>query len=423
MDLVKKIGEDFMKSNHSFSVNFFVRRDREAFGKVPLYVRITVDGRVICFAAKKSIELSQWDQKAQRIKGNSIENNSARDRMRQLTNEISTAYDELRFQKEVITAEKIRAKVEGEDQGKSLKDLIKYHFDQPGKLLSAGTLKNYYSTERFLLEFLKKKKFTDIQLSKIDFKFLTDFGIYLRTKTPDKGQRVCTNNTVMKHMERFQKLMGLALRFGWILRDPFIHFTRKVITKDRDCLDDIELKLIRDVELHDAVQLVVRDMFIFSCFTGLAYGEISSLALHHINTDSEGGIWLIMQRQKTFHSTERSFHVPVLPIALELIQKYKTSPDSLNRGTLFPCPTNQYTNKNLKLIAEKAGIAKKLTFHIARHTFATTVTLEKGISIESVSHMLGHSSIRTTQVYSKVKQKKVASEMKYLMMAQQVFSK
>ncbi|MBB6240123.1 integrase [Pedobacter sp. AK013] len=317
-----------MKSNHSFSVNFLVRRDREAFGKVPLYVRITVDGKVICFAAKKSIELSQWDQKAQRIKGNSIENNSARDRMRQLTNEISTAYDELRFQKEVITAEKIRAKVEGEDQGKSLKDLIKYHFDQPGKLLSAGTLKNYYSTERFLLEFLKKKKFTDIQLSKIDFKFLTDFGIYLRTKTPDKGQRVCTNNTVMKHMERFQKLMGLALRFGWILRDPFIHFTRKVITKDRDCLDDIELKLIRDVELHDAVQLVVRDMFIFSCFTGLAYGEISSLASHHINTDSEGGIWLIMQRQKTFHSTERSFHVPVLPIALELIQKYKTSPDS-----------------------------------------------------------------------------------------------
>ncbi|QDW24376.1 hypothetical protein FFJ24_005895 [Pedobacter sp. KBS0701] len=147
-----------MKSNHSFSVNFFVRRDREAFGMVPLYVRITVDGKVICFAAKKSVELSQWDQKAQRIKGNSIENNFARDRMRQLTNEISTAYDELRFQKEVITVEKIKAKVEGEDQSKSLKDLIKYHFDQPGKLLAAGTLKNYYSTERFLLEFLKKKR-------------------------------------------------------------------------------------------------------------------------------------------------------------------------------------------------------------------------------------------------------------------------
>ncbi|MGQ7856773.1 site-specific integrase [Pedobacter sp. WC2501] len=423
MDLVKKIGEDFMKSNHSFSVNFFVRRDREAFGKVPLYVRITVDGKIICFAAKKSVELSQWDQKAQRIKGNSIENNSARDRMRQLTNEISTAYDELRFQREIITVEKIKAKVEGEDQGKSLKDLIKYHFDQPGKLLAAGTLKNYYSTERFLLEFLKKKKFTDIQLSKIDFKFLTDFGIYLRTKTPDKGQRVCTNNTVMKHMERFQKMMGLALRFGWIQRDPFIHFTRKIITKDRDCLDDNELKLIRDVELYDPVQLVVRDMFIFSCFTGLAYGEISTLTSHHISTDSEGGVWLIMQRQKTFHSTERSFHVPLLPIALELIRKYKTSPESLSRGTIFPTPTNQYTNKNLKLIAEKAGIAKKLTTHIARHTFATTVTLEKGISIESVSHMLGHSSIRTTQIYSKVKQKKVASEMKYLFMAQQILLK
>ena len=168
-DLARIKGEDFMKSKHSFSVNFFVRRNREAFGKVPLYVRITVDGKEIDFSIKKSIEVSQWDQKAQRLRGNSMENNSTRDRMRQLMNEIGAVYDELRFQKELITAEKIKAKVDGEDQGKTLQALIKYHFDQPGKLLAAGTLKNYYSTERFLLEFLKKKKLSDIQLAKIDF--------------------------------------------------------------------------------------------------------------------------------------------------------------------------------------------------------------------------------------------------------------
>ena len=408
-----------MKSRHSFSVLFYVRSDREAFGSAPLYVRITVDGVGVYFATKKSVYLSQWDQRAQKLKGNTVENIAVRDRMRQLTNEIGAAYDELRYQKELITAEKIKSKVNGEDQGKTLTDLIKYHFEQPGKLLASGTLKNYYSTERFLKEFLDKRKLKDIQLAKIDFKFLTDFGIYLRTKKPDNGQRICTNNTVMKHMERFQKLMGLALKFGWIIKDPFLLFTRNIVKKDRDVLSDSELELIRNVELTDPSEMVVRDMFVFSCFTGLAYSEINILSARHLITDSDGGIWLEMQRQKTFHTTERRFHILVLPLALELITKYKNSPQSINKCTIFPCPSNQYTNRSLKIIANKAGVEKKLTFHNARHTFATTVTLEKGISIESVSHMLGHSSIRTTQIYSKVKQKKVAREMKSLFMSQQ----
>ncbi|RZJ41150.1 MAG: site-specific integrase, partial [Chryseobacterium sp.] len=302
-----------MKSNHSFSVTFFVRRNREAFGRAPIYVKITVEGSRVFIPVKQTVEVAQWNQKAQKLRGNSPENILARDRMRQIVNDINLAYDELRFQKEVVTAEKIKIKVEGEDQGKSLRDLIKYHFDQPGKLLAAGTLKNYYSTERFLSEFLKRKKLSDIQLSKIDFKFITDFGVYLRTKSPDKGQRPCTNNTVMKHMERFQKLMGLALKFGWILRDPFIHFTRKLVTKDRNVLNDDELASIRQVDLPDPVQCVVRDMFVFSCYTGLAYSEISSLASHHITTDNEGGVWLVMQRKKTLNTNERSFHVLVLP--------------------------------------------------------------------------------------------------------------
>ncbi|RZM25168.1 MAG: site-specific integrase [Pedobacter sp.] len=409
-----------MKSNHSFSVTFFIRRNREAFGRAPIYVKITVDGSRVFIPIKQTVEVGQWNQKAQKLKGNSPENISARDRMRHILNEINLAYDELRFQKEVVTAEKIKIKVEGEDQGKTLKDLIKYHFDQPGKLLAPGTLKNYYSTERFLSEFLKRKKLSDIQLGKIDFKFITDFGVYLRTKSPDKGQRLCTNNTVMKHMERFQKLMGLALKFGWILRDPFIHFTRKLVTKDREVLNDDELVSIQQVDLPDPVQAVVRDMFVFSCYTGLAYCEISSLSSRHITTDNEGGVWLVMQRKKTLNTNERSFHVLVLPIAMSLIQKYKLSPEAINKETIFPCPSNQYTNRALKVVAEKAFLNKNLTFHVARHTFATTVTLEKGISIESVSHMLGHSSIRTTQIYSKVKQKKVAKEMKSLFMAQQV---
>lgn len=412
-----------MKSNHSFSVTFFIRRDREAFGKAPLSIRITVDGRAVFFATKKTVEVSKWNQKAQRLKGTDQESISVRDRMRFLSNEIGSAYDELRYQKEEVTAEKIRAKVEGDEDGKNITELMKYHLDGPGKLLAQGTLKNYHSTERFILEFLKKKKLKDIKLTKIDFKFLTEFSIYLRTKTPDKGQRICTNNTVMKHVERFQKLMGLALRFGWIVKDPFLFFKRNIVTKDREVLDDDELVGLQELQLTDPIQEVVRDMFIFSCYTGLAYSEISTLSVKHLTRDSEGGIWLEMKRQKTFHTTERKFLVPVLPIALQLIQKYRYKPESINKAMVFPCPTNQYTNRILKIIAVKAGIIKKLIFHMARHTFATTVTLGKGVSIESVSYMLGHSSIRTTQIYSKVKQKKVASEMKCLMMSQHALLK
>ena len=142
-----------MKSNHSFSVNFFIRRNREAFGRAPIYVKITVDGSRVFIPIRQTVEVAQWNQKAQKLKGNSPENNSARDRMRQTLYEINFGYDKLRFQKDVVTAEKIKIKVESEDQGKTLKDLIKYHFDQPGKLLAPGTLKYYYSTERFLSEF------------------------------------------------------------------------------------------------------------------------------------------------------------------------------------------------------------------------------------------------------------------------------
>jgi integrase/recombinase XerD len=400
-----------MKSQHTFALSFYLKRESEVNGKAPIYAKITVDGRYLRLSLKRSVDPKFWDQKKQRLLGNTAEIILLREKLRQVTNEINGAYDELRYQKKVITAQAIKSKVEGNDEGKSLLYLIKYHYEHQGSLLAPGTIKNYYSTERFLKEFLSRKKLTDIQLIALDFRFITEFAVYLRKKEPDRFQRPCTNNTVMKHMERLQKLTGIALKFGWITTNPFTNYQRHIIKKDRECLNMDEISALWELEVDDRAIMVVKEMFLFSCYTGLSYNEISRLTSDFIRREGDGSLWIEMVRQKTMNTSELKFHVPILPEALRLIEKYEHSADSLFKGTIFPSPTNQYMNRCLKIISKSAGICKNLTFHIARHTFATTITLENGVSIESVAHMLGHSSTRTTQIYSKVKKRKVASEM------------
>ena len=158
----------------------------------------------------------------------------------------------------------------------------------------------------------------------------------------------------------------------------------------------------------------MRDTFIFSCYTGLAFADVSQLSYDHLVTDIEGEKWIEMVRQKTANFSGKKFYVLLLPEAIELIKKYKGHPMASYTGTVFPLFSNQATNRYLKVISKKANLNFALTYHIARHTFATTVTLENGVPMESVSKMLGHSSIRTTQIYSKVKKKKVSSDMKIL---------
>lgn len=333
-----------------------------------------------------------------------------------LTNDINTAYDDLRRDKQILTPEAVKAKAEGiEINPYTLNFLLNYHNVELKQLLEEGTLKNYRTTERFLQEFLiKKRKQKDIYLAQLDNIFITDFGLFMLNRIPDKGQRPCTNNTVMKHMERFKKMIGIAMKNKWMVDNPFQHFERKIVQKDRDCLEIDELNRLRDVELEKRGHIIVRDMCLFSCITGLAYSDIIRLNKEYIIRDSDGEYWIEMCRKKTKNFTERKFNVLLLPEALQLIGKYQYDPVSLQNGTIFPFYTNQVVNRYLKIIAKAANIQKRVTFHLARHTFATTVTLENGVPMESVSHMLGHASIRTTQIYSKVKRKEVLTDMSNL---------
>ena len=402
-----------MKTQHTFSLSFFLKKDKESNGTAPLYAKITINGTPARISAKRRLAPKDWNQKEQKVTSYTDYNNSVREKIRTLTAEINQAYDEIRYAKKQLTAEAVKAKVEGTDEQKhSLKDLLDYHNQELGQLLSKGTMKNYDTTERVLYEFLQtKRKRKDIPLALIEHKFITDFGLFLRLRTPDKGQRPCSNNTVMKHMERLKKLIGIAMKNKWMSDDPFEHFKRHMVKKDRESLDENELERFKDAILFAPGHLIVRDMFLFSCYSGLGYAEACRFNLSHLSRDKEGNVWLEMTRKKTFSTTEQKFQVLLLPEALELIEKYQKHPVSLQRGVVFPFYSNQVTNRYIKLITQVAKIEKKVSFHTARHTFATTITLENGISIESVAHMLGHASIRTTQIYAKVRMKKVANEM------------
>lgn len=382
-------------------------------GCAPLFVRITLNSKFSDISTKKRVDVSAWNQTKQTLSGNGKEETLVREKIRLLINDINNAYNDLKYEHKPLSSESIKARVEGYDKEPcTLNSLLSHHNIDLASLIEPGTLKNYFSTERFLKEFLiKQRKVKDIYLDKIDNKFITDFGIYMLNRVPDKGQKPCGNNTLMKHMERFKKVFGVAIKNGWTMNDPFLHFERKIIHKDRDCLEMEELNHVRKIDSLKSGESVVRDVFVFCCLTGLAYCDLASLAKTHIIKDESGEYWIEMIRRKNRNFTERKFHVLLLPEALELIDKYKNNPSSLQNGTIFPYYSNQTVNRYLKIIAKEAKIDKSITFHWARHTFATTVTLENGVPMESVSHMLGHASIRTTQIYSKVKKKKVLNDM------------
>jgi len=402
-----------MKSPNTFSISFFLKKDKTKNGSAPLYARITVNGDFKDISTKRWVLVSAWNQKEQKLSGKTEEDTITREKIRLLNNKINISYDDLKIEKQIITADTVKARAEGtEKDPHTINFLMKYHNEDLKDLIEEGTLKNYRSTARFIEEFLiNKKKRKDIYLAQVDNIFITDFGLYLRKRVPDKGQRPCSNNTLMKHMERLKKVFKIARTNKWMNNDPFLEFERKIIPKDRDCFDSNELHSFRTIELSKRGHSIVQDIFLFCCLTGLAYGDITRFATEHLIKDSDGEYWIEMCRKKTKNFTQRKFHVLLLPEALELINRYKRDPASVENGTIFPHYSNQTVNRYLKIIAKEAKINKPITFHLARHTFATTVTLENGVPMESVSHMLGHASIRTTQIYSKVKKKKVFNDM------------
>jgi site-specific recombinase XerD len=277
--------------------------------------------------------------------------------------------------------------------------------------LHKDTLRSYKTSQRYILEFIKSKyKTSDVYLENLNYQFIIGFENFLRNYVCKKSLRKIGNNTTIKHIKRLRKMINMAIALEWLNKDPFIKFKAKLEKREREFLTQIELEFIEDYESKISRLDLVKDLFLFSCYTGIAYVDIMELTNKNILKGIDGNLWIETTRVKT----KTTVRLPLLEVPETILSKYKTDIRAIAIDKLFPKISNQKLNSYLKEIADLCGIKKNLTFHMARHTFATTVTLTNGVPIESVSKMLGHTKLTTTQIYAKVVESKVSDDMNHL---------
>ncbi len=402
-----------MKTQNTFSILIWINASRAKNNEADLFARITVNQKRVNISLKRKVSIDSWDKSKSKIKGNSQEARVINNYIDQTQSALFKVYQDLVSERKLITAEVIKARFLGTDQQHfSLQNIIDYHNNNFAHKLHKDTLGLYKTTQGYLMEFvLKEFKTTDIYLRDLNYSFVIQFDNFLRGYKLSRNKKRIGNNTIIKHIQRLRKMVTMAYHMEWIDRDPFVKYKASFIKKERDFLTKQELESIEnystDIERLD----LVKDLFIFSSYTGIAYVDVMKLKKDNIVIGIDGNKWIMTKRQKT----NTPVKVPILNPVIYLIEKYKTNVRAAVTGTIFPSLSNQKLNSYLKEIADACGIKKNLTFHMARHTFATTVTLTNGVPIETVSKILGHTKIATTQIYARVIERKVSDDMTVLM--------
>ncbi|WP_346210598.1 site-specific integrase [Gelidibacter algens] len=373
-------------------------------GNAPLYVRVTANGKRLEISLGRSIPIKYWSKTTKRMIGRSNESLQVNAHIEQVYFKLLECQRQLNLEKKAITAHAIKTYYyrDGNDQ-KTLVDLISYHNRVMANVIKTSTLSHYFTTEKYLLEFLESSmKSKDVNLIDISFEFISDFECFLRKKSR------LNHNGVMKHLTRLKKLINLAIKLDWLIRNPFINFTIRFLKTERDILNKNELIAIEGASFDRTCLEITKDMFIFSCYTGLSYIDIQELNKGHIVKGNDGGLWIRTKRVKTNILVK----IPILDKAQMILNKYAKHYRLISRDAVLPIYSNQKTNLYLKEIAGKLNIQKKLTFHVARHTFATLITLSNGVPIETVAKLLGHTKLTTTQIYARVLDDKISEDMR-----------
>ena len=365
-------------------------------GKTPVMLRIYLNNERLSIGSTGiAVQQSQWDSEKERLKGRTTEALSTNLELDNIQSGLQTIFKKLEMT-DAISLERIKSEYLGKKEevetmmtlfDKHNKDIAK----QVGISVSAATFQKYNVCKRHFTAFLQDKyKRSDIRLSELTYIIIHDFDIYLRTVV---GQNP---NTATKTMKIFKTITILGRKLGVLNHDPFANYHFHLELVDRGFLTDEEILKIVNKKLTIPRLSLVRDIFIFSCFTGLSYIYVANLTPEHlVNMDDKQ--WIMTKRQKTNVES----NILLLDIPKQIITKYNNK--TYREGKLFPVLSNQKMNAYLKEIADICDIVKNLTFHMARHTFAT-MSLSKGVPMESVSKMLGHTNIKTTQNYALVLQ-------------------
>lgn len=389
----------------TFNIRFLIRTNKtNRKGAAPIVAKITLNGRRTELSSQRSIKPENWSNTKECAIPLNTQNIPINEYLESFRNKIYNSYVSLLSTEEVVTKESLLEAIFGKvgKQRHYLIETMEQHNNEFEKLVpvkySAGSLKNYKTTLRYLKVFVPLMfKSKDIALEKVDYSFCDKYFTYLCS------EKTCTNNGASKQIQRVKKVLNYAVRYGYLSSNPAASFGLKLDPVNKVALTISEVNLIESLALNSQRLEEVRDVFLFQCYTGLAYSDLKSLNREDIVDDGYEEVWIKMNRQKT----KNSFSVPLMPIPLLIYKKYK------DRGsdTLLPVLSNQKMNDALKIIQGIAGLAKTLTTHLGRHSFAM-ITLNNDVPIDTVSKMMGHSTIRTTQIYAKVLDAKIGSDMK-----------
>ena len=396
-----------MKS--TFSTIFYLKRQAaRKDGTVPVMGRITVDGTQTQFSCKITIDPKVWDTKSGRATGRSaaaIEANRMLDNMRV---SINKHYREIMDRDNYVTAEKVKNAFLGlEHRCRTLLQVFKQHNEDYEKMYEAGmkakaTLLKYQCVYRHLEEFIYQRYHVrDIALKELTPAFISDFDIFLRT------EKNCCTNTVWLYLCPLRTMVSIAISNEWLSRDPFRDYEVKKEQTTRYFLTKDEIRLLMDGKLKNAKQELYRDLFVFCIFTGLSFSDMHNLSEENIRTYFDEHLWISINRQKTGVQS----NIRLLDIPKKILGKYRGLRED---GKIFSVPHYMTCLYGIRAVAKRCGITKHLTWHMSRHTMATEICLTNGVPIETVSSILGHKNITTTQIYAKITKEKLNQDMENL---------
>lgn len=378
----------------TFSLLYVIRKHRLLKnGEASIYLRITVNGEVADITTKRSVRPEMWDQRRECSLGKLHRDKELNHYLETIKTRLYQIHREFEIDGKRITAKALRDSFYGKDEdSKTLGDVYREHNKKCRALIgidySRSTVEKFDTSLSHLIEYIQYQYGKDdILLSELNGLFVTDFDFYLKTV------RKCQNNSSIKHLKNLKKVVRIALANDWIKKDPFFGIQFKHEETHVEFLTQEELERIMNKEFELPPLELVRDIFVFCSFTALAFIDVKNLTPDHLMKDNNGALWIRKPRQKTGNMS----NIPVLSVTKKLIDKYKYHPECIEKGVLLPVLSNQKLNSYLKEITDLCGIKKKLTTHVARHTFATETSLANGVPIETISKMMGHSEDNMTK--------------------------
>ena len=400
-----------MKKFDLLKVSFIVRSDKKQSGVSPVLMMLSIGGRRAYISTGHKVQLSDWDSSNGKFIGGSAKIRTLNEFLERMRMDVIRIYNEMNSRQEDITVDELRNALKGENErrSKTLLEVCKLYNSSFEKLVGIEigeiTFKRYATFASKVENFMKLKMgIKDIPLEKIKYSFGLEYDHYLKSEVK------LHQNTLVKYIQYVNRVLDYAVKYEWLDKNVLFGYKCPVKETKREYITADELQRIVDKEIKVVRLQEVRDCFVFCCYTGYAYKDAANLTPDHIGTGINGSKWIYTSRQKT----DNVSNVPLLDQALEIIEKYADHPDCVSKNKLLPMKSNQKLNAYLKELADICEITKPLTMHIARHTFATTVLLSNGVSMEATSKMLGHSSIKTTQIYGKILETRVGSEMEML---------